>query len=168
MNVNTTDDEPRQLDRVELDRIRLLVLAAQRDGSRRLSQSLRDVGLSPSQAELLGVLAVDGPLSLVGLGRRIVCESGTPSRTADLLVRRGLVARVQSARDRRYVELELTDEGRALLPHLVEAAVILDRFLTDRLNADELQTLAVLLTKLLADTEGLDAIELRCGSLEQA
>lgn len=154
-----------QLGRRELERVRLLVLAAQRDGARRLSESLRAVRLSPSQAEILGVLAQEGPLSLADLGRRIVCESGSPSRAVDLLVRRGLVARVQSTQDRRFVELGLTDGGRATLPHLIGAVSTLDRLLIDRLDAEERETLAVLLTRLLDGTEGLAAIELRCGAL---
>lgn len=163
MNVTTEVGSPRRWR--ELERLRLLVLAAQRDGSRRLSEALRPARLSPSQAEILGVLATDGPLSLSDLGRRIVCESGSPSRSVDLLVRRGLVARVQSTRDRRYVELELTEEGRAQLPLLAAGVESLNALLTDRLTDAEIDTLAILLTRLLAGTEGLDAIELRCGAL---
>lgn len=163
MNVTTGVGSRRR----ELERLRLLVLAAQRDGARRLSDALRPGRLSPSQAEILGVLAADGPLSLSDLGRRIVCESGSPSRSVDLLVRRGLVARVQSTRDRRYVELELTEEGRAQLPLLAAGVESLDALLTDRLADAEINTLAILLTRMLAGTEGLDAIELRCGALRR-
>ncbi len=37
------------------------------------------------------------------------------SQSVDLLVRKGLVTRTQSTSDRRYVELELTEKGAALL-----------------------------------------------------
>src|SRR5665811_1491799 len=64
--------------------IRFLVLAAQREGSRRLTRELRAIGLTPSQSEVLRILADHGPLSLTGLGELLVCESGTsPSPVRD-------------------------------------------------------------------------------------
>ncbi len=165
-DVNRPRGRQRQRRRGELERLRLLLLAAQRDGSRRFSEALRPARLSPSQAEILGVIASDGPLSLRDLGRRIVCESGSPSRAVDLLVRRGLVARVQSTHDRRFVELDLTDEARTLLPTLASGVDSLDRLLTERLDDAEIDTLALLLTRVLAGTDGLAAIELRCGPVD--
>lgn len=99
--------------------IRFLVLAAQREGSRRLTRELRAIGLTPSQSEVLRILADHGPLSLTGLGELLVCESGTsPSRLVDRLVRGGLVERVVAADDRRQITLSLTGAGREM-----EAAV---------------------------------------------
>jgi MarR family transcriptional regulator, organic hydroperoxide resistance regulator len=93
--------------------IRYLVLAAQREGNRRLSGDLRELGLTPSQAEVLRILGDHEPLTLSGLGALLVCESGTnPSRLVDRLVEAGLVARVNSLDDRRRVELTLTPAGR--------------------------------------------------------
>lgn len=93
--------------------IRYLVLAAQREGNRRLSSELRELGLTPSQAEVLRILGDHEPLTLSGLGALLVCESGTnPSRLVDRLVEAGLVARVDALDDRRRVELTLTSAGR--------------------------------------------------------
>lgn len=93
--------------------IRYLVLAAQREGNRRLSNDLRELGLTPSQAEVLRILGDHQPLTLSGLGALLVCESGTnPSRLVDRLVDAGLVARVDALDDRRRVELTLTAAGR--------------------------------------------------------
>ena len=93
--------------------IRYLVLAAQREGNRRLSGELRDLGLTPSQAEVRRILGDHEPLTLSGLGALLVCESGTnPSRLVDRLVEAGLVARVDARDDRRRVELTLTTAGR--------------------------------------------------------
>ena len=60
--------------------LRYLVLAAQREGNRKLSRDLDAIGLTPAQAEVLLVLAEREPLTLVELGRCIVCETGSPSR----------------------------------------------------------------------------------------
>ena len=99
--------------------IRYLVLAAQREGNRRLTRELRAIGLTSSQSEVMRILGDHAPLSLTGLGELLVCESGTqPSRLVDRLVAAGLVERVTALDDRRHVTLTLTDTGRS-----VEAAV---------------------------------------------
>jgi DNA-binding MarR family transcriptional regulator len=92
--------------------VRYLVLAAQREGSRRLTRDLREIRLTPSQSEVLRILGDHGPLSLTGLGELLVCESGSnPSRLVDRLVGAGLVQRVVAAEDRRQVTLSLTRAG---------------------------------------------------------
>jgi DNA-binding MarR family transcriptional regulator len=109
--------------------IRYLVLAAQRDGNRRLTREVRGIGLTPSQSEVLRILGVHAPLSLTGLGELLVCESGTnPSRLVDRLVALGLVERVTAHDDRRHVTLTLSESGRD-----AEAAV---REVEERLYAD--------------------------------
>ncbi len=99
--------------------IRYLVLAAQREGNRRLAQLLKPLGLSPAQAEALRILGDHGPLTLTGLGGMLVCDSGSnPSRLADRLVGAGLVERRPGVEDRRQITLSLTATVRA-----AEAAV---------------------------------------------
>lgn len=97
------------------EHLRYAVLAAQRDGNRRLSSELGRLGLTPSQAEVLRILVDGAPLSLTELGRLLICESGTnPSRLVDRMVAANLVTRVQDADDRRLVTLTPTDRGRNL------------------------------------------------------
>ena len=93
--------------------IRYLVLAAQREGNRRLTRELRTIGLTPSQSEVLRILGDHAPLSLTGLGELLVCESGkNPSRLVDRLVLAGLVERATDPDDRRHITLRLTGAGR--------------------------------------------------------
>jgi MarR family transcriptional regulator, organic hydroperoxide resistance regulator len=95
--------------------LRFLILAAQREGNRMLSQALRPLGITPAQAEVLRLLQDHQPLTLFGLGELLVCESGaSPSRLVDRLVSAGLVSRVESAIDRRQVSLTLTADGRRI------------------------------------------------------
>jgi DNA-binding MarR family transcriptional regulator len=94
------------------EEVRYLVLAAQLEGRRQLARQLRPLGLTPSQAEVLRVLADYAPLTLNGLGQLLVCESGSsPSRLVDRMVARELIDRRPSDTDRRQVELTLTDRG---------------------------------------------------------
>jgi DNA-binding MarR family transcriptional regulator len=97
------------------EELRYLVLAANSEGKRQLAHHLRPLGLTPSQAEVLRVLADHAPLSLSGLGSLLVCESGSsPSRLVDRVVARGLVNRRPGTVDGREVELTLTPEGRRM------------------------------------------------------
>jgi DNA-binding MarR family transcriptional regulator len=97
------------------EELRFLVLAANSEGKRQLAQQLRPLGLTPSQAEVLRVLADHAPLTLNGLGSLLVCESGSsPSRLVDRVVAQGLVNRRPSTTDGREIELTLTPEGERL------------------------------------------------------
>jgi len=94
-----------------IEELRYLILAAQREGSRSLTEALRPLGLTSSQAEVLRVLAEHQPLSLVELGQRLVCEMGSPSRLVSRLTDVGLVQQRRSETDERKVTLTLTAKG---------------------------------------------------------
>lgn len=94
--------------------LRLLVLAAQREGNRLFADQLRPLGLTPSQAEVIRVLHEAQPLSLIELGELLVCETGSPSRLVDGLVKVGIVERLPSPSDQRKVVLSLTEHGQKL------------------------------------------------------
>ena len=97
-----------------IEELRYLILAAQREGDRQLSAALEPLGLTTSQAEVLRVLYDYAPLSLLELGERLVCETGSPSRLVNTLVEKRLVERKASDIDRRRVTLSLTAAGKAL------------------------------------------------------
>jgi DNA-binding MarR family transcriptional regulator len=95
------------------ERLRYLILAAQREGNRQLTLMLSGIGVTPAQSEALRILADHGPLALKELGDMLVCDTGTsPSRIVDRLVAAGLVHRTTSEHDRRQVRLALTAPGR--------------------------------------------------------
>jgi len=101
------------------EELRYLILAIQREGNRILAADLRPLDLTPSQAEVLRVLADHQPLTLTGLGELLVCESGTnPSRLVDRLVNADLVRRETDNHDRRHVTLSLTAEGGRIVQQL--------------------------------------------------
>jgi DNA-binding MarR family transcriptional regulator len=97
------------------EELRYLILAIQREGNRLLAAELRPLGVTPSQAEVLQVLADHQPLTLLGLGELLVCETGgSPSRLVDRLVAAGLVRRNTDPADRRQITLTLTEDGQRL------------------------------------------------------
>jgi DNA-binding MarR family transcriptional regulator len=95
------------------ERLRYLILAAQREGNRQLTLMLSELEVTPAQSEALRIIADHGPLALGELGGMLVCDTGTsPSRIVDRLVAAGLVRKTGSAHDRRQVRLTLTAPGR--------------------------------------------------------
>lgn len=104
------------------EELRYLILAIQREGSRILAAQLRPLGVTPSQAEVLRVLAEQQPLTLLGLGQLLVCETGgSPSRLVDRLVAAGLVHRHTDPTDRRQVTLSLTNRGERVATQIKAA-----------------------------------------------
>jgi DNA-binding MarR family transcriptional regulator len=84
-------------------------------------------------------------------------DSGALTRVIDQLAMRGLIERVRRDRDRRKVELQLTDAGRATIESLLPAVVeklnaVLEDFSTEEVT--ELQRLLLKLnTKLQSSLE---------------
>jgi MarR family transcriptional regulator, organic hydroperoxide resistance regulator len=142
------------------DELRYLILAAQREGSRQFAARLRSASLTPAQAEVLEVLRDRAPLTLAELGRLLVCETGSPSRLVDGLVRRDLVTRMPGLDDRRVVALALTPAGYTAIAAASGAAIVRD-IIASRLARHEVEQLAGLLRRLLAGTAGGEAVAAR-------
>jgi DNA-binding MarR family transcriptional regulator len=64
------------------------------------------------------------------------------SQAVDILVRKGLLTRVQSTQDRRYVELSLTDLGNALLDTVFKDTRNWMKGRMRLLSAEELESMA--------------------------
>jgi DNA-binding MarR family transcriptional regulator len=142
--------------------LRYLILALQREGNRLLAAGLRPLGLTPAQAEAIGILAAHAQLTLGGLGELLVCESGTnPSRIVDRLVSSDLVLRETEQHDRRRVVLSLTPEGREMAKRIAEVENKLHDAL-DRLVAGRpLDATLDLLRAMAADSPAGRAVALR-------
>ncbi|ALJ18937.1 MarR family winged helix-turn-helix transcriptional regulator [Microbacterium sp. No. 7] len=123
--------------RVSAQELRYAILAAQREGNRQLALALAPLEVTPSQAEVILVLGEYGPTTLKGLGGLLVCETGSPSRLVDSLVKRDLVDRIDNPMDRRQILLQLTKEGRRLRPQIEAAEAAIDQSLRDAFG-DEL------------------------------
>ncbi len=84
----------------------------------RLARQLRqtsDSALSPTQSAVLATLANHGPVTLGELAELERVASPTITKVTGILQARGLVEKVTDPRDRRFVRVELTADGRALV-----------------------------------------------------
>lgn len=98
----------------KIERIRYLLLAAQREGARRLAAHLKELAVTASQAEAIRILGTSGELSINQLGERLICEGGNPSRLVATLVRKGFVETSSHKKDQRASLIRLTTKGRQL------------------------------------------------------
>ncbi|QLD10975.1 MarR family winged helix-turn-helix transcriptional regulator [Microbacterium oleivorans] len=143
--------------------LRYAILAAQREGNRLLAAQLKPLDVTPSQAEVITVLGERGPLTLKGLGELLVCETGSPSRLVDSLVRRGIVDRVDNPTDRREVLLELTADGQKLRPRVAKAEASINDALLDAFGDDGVAAVAAKARDFLAGSNAGAALERRFG-----
>ena len=83
-----------------------------------------------------------GPNSMSELATAKNISRPAISQAVDVLVKKGFLSRVQSTTDRRYVELELTDAGNALLDTVFKETRGWMKERMSKLSADELETIA--------------------------
>lgn len=147
----------------QIEELRYLVLAAQRQGSRRLADALRPVGITPAQAEVLTVLREAGrPLSVREIGDRLVCEPGSPSRLTRSLTVAGLVEAGADEADARVTLLRLTDAGAAAAEHVGAVEEQFHRGLAATLTDPEArEAIVAALRALVADDPAGRALERR-------
>lgn len=143
------------------EEFRYLILGAQREGNRIYAEALQTYDITPSQAEVIGLLSDHGSLSLLELGRRLICEGGSPSRLVDGLVQAGLVDRKLATEDRRRVELSLTRAGKAKATKVLKAEEALHKVIRSLMPVNQIVTLNGVLYGFIANRSSGDAMELR-------
>jgi DNA-binding MarR family transcriptional regulator len=88
-----------------------------------LDQAMTKAGISQAQASVLVVLkSVGKPLPLSRLARLLVQEAQSVTSLVDRLESRGLVRRVPDGRDRRVINVQLTNDGEALFEQIYPEA----------------------------------------------
>ncbi len=114
----------------------------------RLISELSTVKLTISQFGTLEALYHLGPLCQKAIGQKLLKSGGNVTLVVDNLEKRGLVARVRNTDDRRFVTVQLTDEGTALIERVFPQHLgrIVEAF--SGLSADEQDQLGALCKKL--------------------
>lgn len=110
-------------------------------------------GLSHAGFDMLANLRRSGAphrKTATSLAQSSMISTGGITFRMDGLEGAGLIRRVRDAGDRRVVYAELTDEGRTVVDHAVEAHLAVEHELLDGFTSRERQQLARLLAKLEA------------------
>lgn len=136
-----------------------LVNYAARAFGRELSPRLAAHGSRMGQwAVLMFLWAQDGQTQRE-LSRRVAIEDATMVRTLDRMERDGLVRRVRNPRDRRRINIFLTEKGWAMRDTLVPEAIEGNRSASRRLSEDEHRQLLDLLGRVIGALEEAPAVE---------
>ena len=122
--------EPRKSLGHLLGRVRGEMLSAL-DRELAADERLAALDVTAAQVIILGSLASgEGVKSASDLCKGISYDDGAMTRMIDRLETKGLIRRSRSPEDRRLVNLELTDEGRATYPRMRAIGMaVLNRFL---------------------------------------
>jgi DNA-binding MarR family transcriptional regulator len=125
--------------------------------SRRFSEHLETIGLTPRMWGALNVLAAESPVSQQQLGRAIGMDPSSMVATIDELERRGLVQRRPHPADRRAHALHITEAGRDTLAEGRKLSVRAQAELLAPLDKDEREQLHDLLLRLAKAAGAVDA-----------
>lgn len=111
------------------------------------------VELTPNQYNVLRILRGSHPTALAcgDISERMIARDPDITRLVDRLSRRGLVTRVRSRRDRRVVEVGITEKGRELVESLDEHVDRFPKAMLSGLGRNKLQQLKALLEHLVED-----------------
>ncbi|WP_166245414.1 MarR family winged helix-turn-helix transcriptional regulator [Paenibacillus turpanensis] len=151
------DQEKREL----AEKLRYMILAAQRQGGRMLEELLKPLGLTGSHYEVIRVLASREPLTLKQLGELLLCESGSPSRLVSHMVSLELIERRASKTDARAVELYLTPKAKELAEQVEQLEMQFCDQLASLLPDEELKEVVRLFGKLLSPMPIADPLRRR-------
>lgn len=113
------------------------------------SSLFKPFGLSPEQYNVLRILRGQNgnPITVSSIQERMLNRMSNASRLVEKLKQKGLVIREESARDRRQVDVLITDKGLDVLQNLEASIYRLNRELV-KLNEEEVNQLNDLLDRL--------------------
>ncbi len=120
----------------------------------RFAERLGPLGLTPAHVGSLRIIAASEGASQQEVATRLGMFPSRLVALVDELQERGLVMRVENARDRRTYSLVLTADGRELLERIGRVAREHQESLLTSLSAEEREQLAALLRR-IADQQGL-------------
>lgn len=150
------------LDKSAIDRIVETAIYLQAESRRLAKEQCARHGITATQLNVLKLLQTVGDLSLSELSKQMAATNSTITGIIDRMVAAGLVAREQSAEDRRVWRIRLTPEGKATAKKLdIAPWEILQRAVMKLPPAKLEQLIATLLEVVDHVEEGFDAKERR-------
>jgi DNA-binding MarR family transcriptional regulator len=116
----------------------------------RFGERIDVLGISPPHAGILRMIASTPECNQLALAKRLGVLPSRMVLLIDELVKKGLVERKRSQKDRRHSELALTKAGGLLLKKLSKLAAEHEAALCEALTMEERNTLASLCRKIVA------------------
>lgn len=154
----TEKPAPGKVDKASIHRIVETAIYLQSESRRIAKEQSARHGITATQLNALKLLQSVGDLSLSELSQKMSATNSSITGIVDRMVAAGLVAREQSAQDRRIWKIRLTAEGRAMAKKVdVAPWEILQRALM-ALPPAELEQLITTLTKIVDHIEDVVAV----------
>ncbi|MBQ3861800.1 MAG: MarR family transcriptional regulator [Clostridia bacterium] len=125
--------------------------AASREVTKLYHPLLTDLNLTYTQYIVMMVLWETDPITEKEMGRRLHLDSGTLTPVLKSLEGKNFIVRSRSKEDERVVNVDLTDEGRALKDKAVDIPAQIGGCV--KLDEEEAKALYGLLYKVLANLE---------------
>ena len=136
--------EPREAIGALIGRTRKTIIA-------KIDAELAPLDVSAAQWIVVLLVGETAASSATGLCEMLGYDPGAMTRLLDRLEGKGIVRRVRSPEDRRTIQLELTDSGKALYPKIVSAMVDVNNSLLQGFSHDEVSQLEGYLRRMLAN-----------------
>lgn len=121
-----------------------------------VDRQVEPLGLTDAQWKPMLRLLLDQPGTVAALARVCQLDAGGMTRMLDRLEAKGLVRRERSVEDRRVVNLELTEDGRAAAQQLPGVLQGLQQSLLQGFSADEEAQLRGFLARLYTNAQALE------------
>jgi len=132
----------------QIDRIVETTIYLQTESRRIAKEQCARLGITATQLSVVKMLQTIGDLSLSELSRQLAATNSTVTGIVDRMVAAGLVAREQSADDRRVWKIRLTADGKALARKIDVAPWEILQSALAALPAAELEQLIATLSKI--------------------
>lgn len=131
-----------------------LVVRTARTMKKALDAKLSEFGLTTSQHTVLSALAKEDGLSLSEVGKRVFLDKPAITGLADRLEKDNFVERRRTSKDRRVIQLFLTEKGSSLLQELDELAAMVDHKLVESLSKPDLEKFRSTLNRIWSAANG--------------
>jgi DNA-binding MarR family transcriptional regulator len=141
------------VDALERQSIGYLTRYAHRAFVRILAQELEAHGIFPGQWSVLRVLWQQEGLSQVELAERMRVEKASLTDVLDSMEAADLIKRMRNSKDRRKLNIFLTDAGQKMKQTLLPIAAKIDRKATRGMTAVEAGALRSLLSRVIVSLE---------------
>lgn len=146
----------------KIEKLRYLIRAVDLEGEKQFAQLLSSEDITPTQNEVLKILAQYGSLSISEVGNLLICGSDNPSRVVQRLLLKNLVVKEKNSSDSRRTDLILTDLGRSTLNKTIEIEKIFNQQIAKNIeNTIELDKLIAIFTKQISGSKTLQKISTR-------
>ena len=115
--------------------------ALSRDITKFFNNQLAEYGITIGQVLVLTHLSENGVSSIKDIAQSLKLESSAISRLVDRLIKEELVLRDENKEDRRYMEIQLTEKGRALTEKVVMIPNDYNQFLKEKFGEEKFNIL---------------------------